>query len=123
MTPERTPDDVAADHYEDPAAHEPAGPPIRRSNERRMMNHVPVRFPAETIDRVRWLAEREGITVSAWIRGVVSREVERQLRSPSATELSSSSATFTDLSEALRTLTQRDEEDPVSELPRLASGS
>jgi hypothetical protein len=35
-----------------------------------------VRFPAETIDHVKRLADADGMTVSAWIR----RAVERALR-------------------------------------------
>jgi hypothetical protein len=37
---------------------------------------VPVRFPAETIEQVKRIADDDGMTVSAWIR----RTVERALR-------------------------------------------
>jgi hypothetical protein len=67
---------AAFDYYEDPAKREPApGTPPRRPD-RPLTQHVPVRFPAETIEQVRRLAETDGMTVSAWIR----RAVERTLR-------------------------------------------
>jgi hypothetical protein len=39
---------------------------------------VPVRFPAETIDEVRRLADADGMTVSAWIRRAVERTLRQQ---------------------------------------------
>jgi predicted DNA-binding protein len=63
-------------YYEDPAKREPAPGPPRRRPARPLTQHVPVRFPAETIEQVRTLAEADGLTVSAWIR----RAVERTLR-------------------------------------------
>jgi hypothetical protein len=45
-----------------------------------LTQHVPVRFPAELIEDLKAVAEEEGMTVSAWIR----RAVERQLRGQSA---------------------------------------
>lgn len=64
------------EYYEDPANREPAPGPPRRRRPRPLTQHVPVRFPAETIEQVRTLAEADGMTVSAWIR----RAVERTLR-------------------------------------------
>jgi hypothetical protein len=49
---------------------------------------VPVRFPAETIDHVRRVAEADGMTVSAWIR----RAVERTLRQHGAVPAQSPTA-------------------------------
>lgn len=62
-------DDAAAfEHYDDPANREPvAGDPHRRRT-RTLARHVPVRFPAETIESVRPLAQSDAMTVSAWIR-------------------------------------------------------
>lgn len=69
-------DAEAFEHYDDPAKREPAPGPPRRRPHRQLTQHVPVRFPAETIDQVKGLADAEGMTVSAWIR----RAVERTLR-------------------------------------------
>jgi hypothetical protein len=69
-------DAEAFEYYEDPAKREPAPGPPRRRTARPLTQHVPVRFPAETIERVKTLAEADGMTVSAWIR----RAVERTLR-------------------------------------------
>ncbi len=69
-------DAEAFEFYEDPANREPAPGPPRRRRARPLTQHVPVRFPAETIEQVRTLAETDGMTVSAWIR----RAVERTLR-------------------------------------------
>lgn len=66
----------AFEFYEEPAKREPAPGAPRRRPERPLTQHVPVRFPAETIEQVRRLAEADGMTVSAWIR----RAVERTLR-------------------------------------------
>lgn len=69
----------AFDHYDDPAHREaPPGRPRRRPD-RPLTEHVPVRFPAETIEEVRRLAEADGMTVSAWIRRAVDRTVRRQV--------------------------------------------
>jgi hypothetical protein len=38
---------------------------------------VPVRFPAETIEEVRRLAEADGMTVTAWIRAGLDRTGSR----------------------------------------------
>jgi hypothetical protein len=69
-------DAEAFEYYEDPAKREPAPGPPRRRPARPLTQHVPVRFPAETIEHVRTLAEADGMTVSAWIR----RAVEQALR-------------------------------------------
>ena len=65
------PDTEAFEHYDAPARREPApGQPQRRPG-RALTEHVPVRFPAATIEAVRQLAETDGMTVSAWIRRAV----------------------------------------------------
>jgi hypothetical protein len=65
------PDTEAFEHYEDPARREPAPGKPRRRPDRALTEHVPVRFPAATIEVVRELAETDGMTVSAWIRRAV----------------------------------------------------
>jgi len=68
-------DAEAFEHYEDPAHREPAPGPARRRRGRTLTQHVPVRFPTETVDAVRELAEADGLSVSAWIRRTVDRAV------------------------------------------------
>jgi Mobilization protein NikA len=63
------------EHYDDPARREPATGPPRRRRERALTQHVPVRFPAATVEAVRELAEADGMSVSAWIRRTVERAV------------------------------------------------
>ena len=64
-------DAKAFEHYEDPARRDPAPGQPRRRPDRALTEHVPVRFPAATIEVVRKLAETDGMTVSAWIRRAV----------------------------------------------------
>ncbi len=71
-------DAEAFEYYEDPAKREPAPGPPRRRPERPLTQHVPVRFPAETIEQVKRLADADGMTVSAWIRRAVERAVRQQ---------------------------------------------
>jgi hypothetical protein len=72
-------DAKAFDYYDDPARREATTARPRRRPDRPLTEHVPVRFPAETIDEVRRLAEADGMTVSAWIRRAVDRTVRRQV--------------------------------------------
>lgn len=77
-------DDVAAAYYEDPEHRRLTGSPSKRSGQpSRLTTHVPVRFSATVIERVKELATEDGKTVSSWIRDVVEREV--LLREQSAT--------------------------------------
>jgi hypothetical protein len=63
-------------HYIDPANRQPAEDAHARATQpRRLSRHVPIRFEAETIDRAKEVAEREGLTVSSWIRRLVDREL------------------------------------------------
>ncbi len=71
-------DAEAFEYYEDPAKREPASGSPRRRPARPLTQHVPVRFPAETIEQVRTLAEADGMTVSAWIRRAVERALVRR---------------------------------------------
>jgi hypothetical protein len=54
------------------------GTPTARSGAA-LSTHVPVRFSPNVIARVRVLAERDGTTVSGWIRRVVEEAVERRM--------------------------------------------
>lgn len=74
-------DRQAHEFYADPTNQVPAGPAYRRAG-RRLSATVPVRFPQAVIDAVKRLADRDGVTVSSWIRRVVIREVMR--RQPTA---------------------------------------
>ncbi len=76
-------DAKASKYYEDPAKREPAPGTPRRRPTRPLTQHVPVRFPAETIEHVKRLADADGMTVSAWIR----RAVERALRQRGPTDV------------------------------------
>jgi hypothetical protein len=69
----------AFEYYDDPANREPAGEP-RRRGARTIARHVAVRFPAETIELVRPLAQSDGMTVSAWIRRGVDSAIRRRQR-------------------------------------------
>jgi len=69
--------DDAAAFYEDPANRQPAGSGRRRRG-RALTAHVPVRFTADVIARVKRCADDERRTVSALIRAVVEDEVERR---------------------------------------------
>lgn len=75
MTKART-DRADAEFYADPANQVPTGPAQRRKAPRRpLTGHVPVRFDDKTIAAVKERAEAEGMTVSAWIRRLVAREL------------------------------------------------
>jgi len=80
-------DRQAQEFYADPTNQVPAGPAYRRAG-RRLSATVPVRFPQAVIDAVKRLADRDGVTVSSWIRRVVIREVMR--RQPVAMTVASS---------------------------------
>jgi hypothetical protein len=62
------------DFYADPDNQTPQGPPRRR--QARLTELVPVRFPAETLERVRHLAEADDRSVSSWIRRAVDHELQ-----------------------------------------------
>lgn len=105
-------DDAAAAYYEDPAHRQLSGRGQRRTQPPgRLTTHVPVRFSAQIIERVKELASVDGKTVSSWIRDVVEREVLRRERSntvgivptvtwrqpPTSSTLSSSDENFEEL--------------------------
>jgi hypothetical protein len=71
------------------------GVPQRRTRRGPLTRHVPVRFPAETIDRVLALADAEGITVSSWIRRAVEEDMRRRTFS-AATVVTVAGSVFTE---------------------------
>jgi hypothetical protein len=72
-------DDAAAAYYEDPDHRRLTGSPRKRSGQAsRLTTHVPVRFSATVIERVKELAAADGKSVSSWIRDVVDREILRR---------------------------------------------
>ncbi len=72
MTDQMTPDEEF-EFYARPENQQPQGPARRR-----LTATVPVRFPAELLERVRAAAAAEDRSVSSWIR----RAVESELRHP-----------------------------------------
>jgi hypothetical protein len=74
-------DEEAFIYYSDLEHQEPVGPARRRSRPG-MTSHVPVRFHPDIIAKVKILAARDRKTVSAWIRNLVEREIERRLPAP-----------------------------------------
>lgn len=75
-------DTEAFEHYDEPALREPAPGLPRRRPDRALTAHVPVRFPAATIEAVRKLAETDGMTVSAWIRRAVESAMRGRTSAP-----------------------------------------
>lgn len=76
-----TGDDADAfEYYDDPAHREPAAGAARRGRARTLTRHVPVRFPANTIEAVRPLAQTDGMTVSAWVRRAVDSTIRQRQR-------------------------------------------
>ena len=62
------------DFYADPESQTPQGPPRRRNS--KLTELVPVRFPPETLERIRTAADADDRSVSAWIRRAVDRELD-----------------------------------------------
>lgn len=73
-------DTEAFEYYDDPAHREPPPGRPRRRADRALTEHVPVRFPAATIEAVRKLADADGMTVSAWIRRAVESAMRGRAR-------------------------------------------
>jgi hypothetical protein len=73
-------DAEAFEHYDDPAKREPAAGEARRRGAPTLARHVAVRFPAETVESVRPLAQSDGMTVGAWIRRAVDSAILRRQR-------------------------------------------
>jgi hypothetical protein len=65
-------------HYDEPAKREPAAGAPRRRPDRPLTEHVPVRFPRDTIRRAKTLADADGVTLSTWIRRAVGETLRRR---------------------------------------------
>ncbi len=65
------------DFYARPENQEPQGRPRRRRP--KLTEMVPVRFPPETLDRVRESAEADDRSVSSWIRRAVEHELDNRV--------------------------------------------
>jgi hypothetical protein len=48
-----------------------------------LSRHVPIRFRPQTIAKAKAIAQRDGMTVSSWIRGVIEREADARFANPS----------------------------------------
>jgi hypothetical protein len=73
-------DQAAAEYYADPDNRKvSSGTRKRKGTRSRYDSHVPVRFEQSMIAKVQRLAQRDGKTVSSWIRAVVEQEVNRRL--------------------------------------------
>jgi predicted HicB family RNase H-like nuclease len=67
------------EYYADPENQTPQGPGRRRKP--KLSELVPVRFPPETLERIRDAAEAEDRSVSSWIRRAVDRQLEQGAKS------------------------------------------
>lgn len=65
---------VEHDFYADPDNQTPQGPERRRTA--RLTELVPVRFPPDTLDRIRDAAGADDRSVSSWIRRAVEHELD-----------------------------------------------
>ncbi len=74
----RMSDEEAFAHYKNPDNRKPAGG-VYQVPKSALTRHVPIRFRPQTIAKAKAIAERDGMTVSSWIRAVVEREVERRM--------------------------------------------
>jgi hypothetical protein len=75
-------DDAAAAYHEDPEHRRLIGHGRKGSGQvPRLTTHVPIRFSAAVIERVKELAGEDGKTVSSWIRDVIDQEILRRERS------------------------------------------
>lgn len=63
--------------YAKPENQESQGP-ARRRKRSKLTEMVPVRFPPETLEEIRRLAEADDRSVSSWIRRAVEHELEQQ---------------------------------------------
>jgi predicted HicB family RNase H-like nuclease len=62
------------DFYANPDNQIPLGSPRRRTA--KLTELVPVRFPPETLDKIRIAAETDDRSISSWIRRAVEHELE-----------------------------------------------
>jgi hypothetical protein len=62
--------------YENPENLRIHGPAHKRAGHPGLTEHVPVRFNRDTIAAIRVLSDADGMTVSAWVRRLVDREIK-----------------------------------------------
>jgi len=86
-----------------------------------LTSHVPIRFRPQTIEKAKAIAERDGMTVSSWIRGVVEREVERRMPALPQTRLSESGTTWRVIRHANPTEVETENPDYDRDLAQLES--
>ena len=81
-------EDRALKHYDDdPQNREPVAGPTRslsRPPRPTLSEYVPIRLSAESMAAIRDRADAEGLSVSAWIRRLIDREVSRGGEEPAA---------------------------------------
>lgn len=85
-------DEEAFEHYKDADNRMPTTGAPYRVPKSALSRHVPIRFRPSTIAKAKVIADRDGMTVSSWIRGVVEREVERRMPASPETHRSGSDA-------------------------------
>ncbi len=66
------------DFYADPENQIPQGPARRRNS--KLTELVPVRFPPDTLAKIRDAADADDRSVSAWIRRAVDHELEHDTK-------------------------------------------
>ena len=66
------------DFYADPENQTPQGPARRRNS--KLTELVPVRFPPDTLAKIRDAADADDRSVSAWIRRAVDHELEHDTK-------------------------------------------
>jgi hypothetical protein len=72
-------DAEAADFYADPANQQLAsGSAVRPPRSKALGGSIPIRFPPNTVEDVKLLADADGLTVSEWVRRVVDAELRRR---------------------------------------------
>ena len=62
------------DFYANPENQTPQGPARRRAS--KLTELVPVRFPPDTLDKIRNAADADDRSISSWIRRAVEHELE-----------------------------------------------
>lgn len=72
-------DDAAAAYYSDQAHRMSDGPGHGLPGHPACLSdHVPIRFDRDTIAAIKQFSDEDGMTVSAWVRRLVRREVQRR---------------------------------------------
>ncbi|MEW6581627.1 MAG: hypothetical protein AB1416_02550 [Actinomycetota bacterium] len=73
-------DERAFRHYDEPAHREPAPGPARKlptPPRTKLSEYVPIRLSTDVMNAIREHAHADGLTVSAWIRQLIQRELDR----------------------------------------------